>query len=267
MRYALTGDLLIGRIDSTLAASAVNIMSQVRGEDVFSPGCHETIEIDSKVDYYESFNSCSGIELLAFTRAKRRTASLKASFKEATLQSLRAFMNGTDQAADTSSVSVTNHTITPTTGSAALKAGQRYPLGRQNITSLIITANAVPLVAGTSYSLDAPSGVITFLTDVTGPVIATTYSYQNDRGTALFNAPQYDYVVQMANAFNVDGGQKGQFAAYKCKLALDGQFSVTTTEESTINCSGAMQADTSKPNGGLLGQFGFIRGFGFPNAV
>jgi hypothetical protein len=264
MKYAFYGNLQIGEIDTSLAASPTNLFAQVR--KTFNPGCEETLEIDSKSDVFESYNGCTGIELLAFSRTKRRTSSLKASFSDATLQGLRAFMSGTDMAADVSAVTVTSRTLNSATGAAVYALGDYAGLGVMNILALSLTGNAIALVAGTDYELDPVFGTIRWLANITGPVVAASFTYQNPRGTALFNAAQKDYVVMM-NGYNADGGAPGQFAGYKVKLALDGTFALYTTEQSTINCSGAMQADSNKAAGGLLGQLGFIRGFGLPAYV
>ena len=264
MKYAFYGDLQIGEIDLSLAASATNVFAQVR--KTFNPGCQETLELESSQEVHEVYNGCTGQELLAFSRVKKRTSSIKASFSDATLQSLRAWMNGTDMAADGAPVAITNQTLNASTGAAVVTVGDYSQLGRMNITGLTLTGNAVALVAGTDYELNATFGSIRWLRDITGPIVATAYNYQNPRGTALFNAAQKNYVVLM-NGYNADGGVAGQFCAYNVKLALDGSFALYTTEHSTINCSGAMMIDSSKSAGGLLGQLGFIRGFGIPNAA
>lgn len=261
MKLALYGTLTIGEIDSALAASGSNVMAQVRR--AFKPGCQESLTVSSSLEYYKHYSGCTGVLLPDFVRAKKRDAGLKMALSDATLSSLRSFMAGTDMAADTAPVAVTNQTLNAQTGSGAMKAGDVYPLGRMNITSLSLTGNGVALAAGTDYTLDAVHGEITFLVDITGPVVAASYSYQNPRGTALFNAAEKDYVVFM-QGYNADGGQPGQFCGYKCKLSLDGDLELFTTEASLINCTGDMQLDSSKTAGGLLGQFGFIRGFGLP---
>lgn len=264
MKYAFYGDLQIGEIDASLAASSTNLFAQVR--KTFNPGCQETLEIESTQDRHEVYNGCTGVEVLAFSRTKRRTSSLKASFSDATLNGLRAFMLGTDMAADVSPVSVTSRVLNSATGAGVYAIGDYASLGHMNIAALSITANAVALVAGTDYELNALFGTIRWLASITGPVIATSFTYQNPRGTAIFNAAQKDYVI-MLNGYNADGGLPGQFCGYKAKLSLDGSFALYTIENSVINCSGSLQNDSNKTAGGLLGQTGFIRGFGLPNAA
>lgn len=261
MKLAMYGTLAIGEIDSTLTASATNVMAQVRR--MFAPGCQESLTLESSLQKYEHYSACTGVELLDFSRTKRRESNIKMALSDVTLNGLRAWLLGTDMAADVSTVAITNQSLNPASGAAAIKAGDVYPLGRMNITALSLTGNSVALVAGTDYTLNAVHGVITFLVDITGPVVAASYSYQNPRGTALFNAAEKDYVVWM-NGYNADGGQPGQFCGYKVKLALDGALELFTTEASLINCSGSLQLDSSKTAGGALGQFGFIRGFGLP---
>mgnify|MGYP000703983266 CR=1 FL=1 len=264
MKYAFYGNLQFGEIDTALAASSSNLFAQCK--KTFNPGCQETLELESTADVFKSYNGCTGVEQLAFSRAKRRDSALKASFSDATLQGLRAFMSGTDMAADVAAVTVTARTLNSTAGAGAYILGDYASLGVMNILALSITGNAVALVSGTDYELDPVFGIIRWLTSITGPVVATSFTYQNPRGTALFNAAQKDYVVMM-NGYNADGGQPGQFAGYKVKLTLDGSFAIYTTEQSTINCSGDLQIDSNKAAGGLLGQLGFIRGFGLPAYV
>lgn len=264
MRYAFYGNMQIGEIDASLAASPTNLFAQVR--KTFDPGCQATLEIESSIDTFESYNGCTGVELLAFSRTKRRTSSIKATYKDASLQAMRAFFAGTDMAADVSAVTVTSRVLNSATGAGVYALGDYASLGVMNVATLSLTGNAIALVSGTDYVLDPVFGTIRWLTSITGPVVAASFTYQNPRGTALFNAAPKDYVVMM-NGYNADGGVAGQFAGYKVKLALDGSFSLYTNEESELSCSGALQTDSNKSAGGLLGQLGFIRGFGIPNAI
>lgn len=263
MKLALFGALRIGEIDQSLAASSTNVAAQVRRW--FDPGCHESLEIESSLEMYEHYSGCSGEEVLDFQRTKRRTAKLTTGFSQATLQNLRAFMLGKDMAAEASPVTVTNQTLNATSGANANIVGDYLQLGHMNIAALTITGNAIALVAGTDYELNPVTGDIRVLAPITGPVVATTYTHQNPRGTALFTEAQKNYVI-LLNGTNQDGGAQGQFCLYKVTLALSGGLAVTSSEISTMSCEGAVLADYSKTLGGALGQFGFIRGFGIPNA-
>jgi hypothetical protein len=261
MKYAFYGQMKLGEINPLRAASSTNYVTQV--DRFFDPGCHSKLDVNIENDIFESTNSCTGVETIDYIRVKGRKLSASSEFDSATRTNLRAFMQSTDIAADVAAVPVVSQTLNPATGAGAYKAGDITYLGRMNITGLALSGNAIPLVLGTDYEISPIFGKVTFLTDVTGPVVATAYNYQNPASSAILNGAQKDYVLLM-DGYNDDGGAPGQIILYKIRLNLDGSFGFSTTEKSVMSVSLGVQADLSKPFGGVLGQFGQIRGFGIP---
>ncbi|MGL4233173.1 MAG: hypothetical protein ACRDAM_15755 [Casimicrobium sp.] len=261
MKLALYGLLRFGEINTALPASATNFVSQaVR---FFEPQCHSEFTLGISVEKYKSENGCSGINVVDFIRTKKREVTAKATFDEGTHANLRAFVQATTTVADTAAVPVSGYSLNAV-GVGAFAPGDVTYLGRMNITSLAITAvTPASPVAGTHYELDPVFGRIKWLAAITGPVTAN-FSYQNPITSAIMNAPEKDYVA-ILDGYNADGNAPGQVVLYKTKPILSGDLALTTDEKSTMSVDMEVVADTSKAFGGLLGQFGFIRGFGLPD--
>lgn len=259
MKLATYGDIVIGEIDSTLAASATDVRAQVR--KFWSPGCHEEFKLSVSESIYEHESHCTGIGLVDFRRPEKLTVKAALGFSDATAKNFQAFLRGTDMPADLTVTTVTSQTLNATPGASAMVAGDRFWLGRSNITAASFTGNAVALVSGTDYILDLATGVGTVLLPITGPLVATTYGYQNPKGVALFSAAQKNYVIVM-NGKNIDGGAAGSACLYNTTLGLNGDFELTSNKNTIVTLDVGVLLDAAKPASGVLGQIGFIRGFG-----
>ena len=259
MKLAAYGDILIGEINSALAPSATNVVAQV--PKFWSPGCHEKVTLSVSESVYEHESHCTGIGLVDFRRPEKLTVKASLGFSDATMDNFLAFLRGSNMPADTAPVTVTSQVINAATGSASYTAGQKFVLGRINITTASFTGNAVALVSGTDYTLDLATGVGTALVPITGPLVAVSYTYQNPRGISLFSSAQKNYVI-LLNGKNLDGGVAGSAALYNTTLSLNGDFELTTTKATITDIDVGVLLDATKPASGVLGQIGFIRGFG-----
>lgn len=259
MKLAAYGDILIGEIDTTLAASATDVRAQVR--KFWTPGCHEDFKLSVSESIYEHESHCTGIGLVDFRRPEKLTVKATLGFSDATAKNFRAFLRGADMAADVAPVTVTNQTLNAATGASAMVAGDRFWLGRSNIAAASFTGNAVALVSGTDYTLDLATGVGTVLQPITGPLVAASYSYQNPKGVSLFSQAQKNYVIVM-NGKNIDGGVAGSACLYNTTLGLNGDFEISSTKNTIVTLDVGVLLDATKPASGVLGQIGFIRGFG-----
>lgn len=259
MKFATYGDILIGEINPALAVSATDVAAQV--PSFWSPGCHEKFTLNVSESVYEHESHCTGIGLVDFRRPEKLTVKASLGFSDATVKNFQAFLRGKNMPADVSAVTVTSQVLNPTTGAAANIAGDRKWLGRMNIATASFTGNAIALVAGTDYTLDAVNGVITFLQSVTGPIVAASYTYQNPRGVSLFSDAQKNYVI-IVTGKNIDNGVAGSACLYNTTLSLNGDFAINTTQTTITDLDVGVLLDANKPASGVLGQIGFIRGFG-----
>jgi hypothetical protein len=260
-KLALYGDILIGRIDAALPASSSNFTSQVKPGSWWSPGCQESLDLTIESENYEHEVGCSGSLVKDFTRETRLSIGLEMGFTDASAKNFAAFLRAGEVVANATAQTVTNQTLNSLIGASSFKAGDIAVLGHMNITALTIQGDAVALVLNTNYELDPVMGIVRFLVPVTGPVIATTYSYQNPVQYKINSEPQYNYVVLMTGR-NKDGEQPGQVALFNTKHRLNGSLALTTNELSTMSVASDVLIDSTKSAAGQLGQFGIIRGFG-----
>lgn len=259
MKLAAYGDIIIGEINPALAASATNIAAQV--PKWWSPGCHEKFTLSLSESIYEHESNCTGVGQVDFRRPEKLTIKASLGFSDASMNNYRAFLRGNDMPADASPVTVTSQVINATTGVAAYKAGEKFYLGRSNIATASFTGNAIALVAGTDYTLDAVTGIGTALVPITGPLVAASYTYQNPLGVSLFSAAEKKYVI-LINGKNYDNGIAGSAALYSTTLSLNGDFGLTSSQMNITDIDVGVLLDATKPASGVLGQIGFIRGFG-----
>ena len=259
MKLAVYGEILIGEINSTLTPSSTDVRAQV--PTMWSPGCHEKFTMSVSESVYEHESNCTGIGLVDFRRPEKLTVKASLGFSDATLKNYRAFLRGADMAADVSPVTVTSQVINAATGPAIYKAGDRFWLGRMNVATASFTGNAIALVAGTDYTLDPVTGVGTVLASITGPLVAASYTYQNPAGISVFSQAQKNYLI-IVNGKNIDNGIAGSTCLYTTTLSLNGDFAITTPQMNITDLDVGVLLDASKPASGILGQIGFIRGFG-----
>lgn len=161
--------------------------------------------------------------------------------------------------------------VTPVVGktisSATLQVGDRYMLGAENVSSVVIKDSAgspATLVSGTDYELDATTGRLKLLNagSYTGPLTAD-FTPGASKSAKLLTGVKKDFWLSLVGVNTVVTGQpKGVLDLYKVTLALPASLSLIDDERGEYPITGTPLIDSLKSSSGPLGQLGRISGFG-----
>ena len=142
--------------------------------------------------------------------------------------------------------------------------GMLYILEKPNVSSVVITdSSGTPLtLPPAQYSVIAKHGSLMFI-DVTtgGPYVEpflVDYAYDTASITAMFTQPLPERWVRFEGFNTADSNREVVIDLYRVAISPAKELSVITDELLKFELSGQVLADTLKPAGGDLGQFGRI---------
>lgn len=224
-------------------------------------GCADigTASIALKVDQGRHKESCSGQDLDDFVFDKGKEGTFSIGLSEYTPANLLMALNGTEVA-----VAVSPTVVAAETGPDAIEAGDYAQLGgatpHQNITGLVVTTQDSPpgtLVVTTDYTLDAVTGLVKFVTAQPAGV-AFAYSHTDMKGVAMLNAGTLERWVKFTGKNYAQASKDELVDLYRVQFPPTSAFDLLPNDLGILTLAGTILADTNKPVGGSLGQFGFI---------
>lgn len=224
-------------------------------------GCADlgTASIGLTVEQGEHIESCSGQDLVDFTFDKAKKGSFAIGLTEFTPANLLMALNGTAAAAAGAPV-----VVAAEDGPLAMLAGQYAQLGgldpHQNITGLVVTDIGSPggvLTVTTDYTLDAVTGLVKFLVDTDGQV-TFAYSHTDMKSIAMLTQGSLERWVKFTGKNVAQGGLDEIVDLYRVRFPPTTAFDLLPNDLGVLTLNGTIIADTNKPVGGALGQFGII---------
>lgn len=126
---------------------------------------------------------------------------------------------------------------------------------RQNISTLVLTAGATPLVLNTDYTVDLVTGAISFLAASTvvpaGAAVVVTAGYAfaayAGRVEGLMTSPKsYGFVF---TGINMGDGSQVRVEVFKATVSLPKNLAFLEAKHAALTLEGAMLQDTSRPTG------------------
>lgn len=155
-----------------------------------------SLEWAMSVDQQEANESWSGVRGLAATLTTKRSMQVNLTLRQINDDNATLALDG-------STVAVTTGTVT---GEAIgdVAAGNVVALEFAKVSSVVLTDGAAAtLVANTDYTLNADTGVVTFLTAKTG--VTAAYSYAAHSIVTALSKVADDYYVLFDGINSVDG--------------------------------------------------------------
>lgn len=218
--------------------------------------CPDALALNMSANTWTHTNKCGAVDV----EDARGTNSLAASFD-------LTFANMEDKlfalgALGTLNLAGSPGTVTVEHGPDTIAVGDIYFLGGKTrhraITALVVTDTSSPttvLVANTDYTLDAPSGKVTFLTGFTGPP-NFAYGYTDPQSVTLLNAAVKDYFASYEFMNRQAANDPGSLELYKVRFDPATGLDFLSDKEQSMALKGSALADTSRAVDGALGQFG-----------
>jgi hypothetical protein len=221
--------------------------------------CSDTLAIALATTPFSHFNKCGPVDVEDYRGIKDQSGSL--NFTTADVSDL-IFALGV---LGTVNVAGGPGTVTAEALPLNIVAGDDVFLGDLTrhgaITSLVITDDAVPLVLGTDYTLDAPSGKVTFLTSGVGgspgdPWLAA-YGYTDPESVSMFTSPSQEYSMMYEFINKANANKAGRLELYRVRFDPVANLDMQSPELQIMDIKGSVLADLTKSaTDPIYGQFG-----------
>lgn len=209
------------------------------------------LKVSLSVDTIEHQESQSGQRLTDLQLIKTKKGEFACTLEELIQSNLELALYG-------STTAVASGTATDEPVISTAEVGKLYLLGKQNVSSVVISAGGTP-VPDTQYTANEKHGSILFtdLAGVTGAITAS-YSYGAANVTAMFTQPMPERWVRFEGLNTADANREVVIDLYRVAINPAKDLSVISNELMKFELSGQVLADLTKPAAGQLGQFGRI---------
>lgn len=216
--------------------------------------CTDSLSLDLATDSFEHTNKCGPVDVVDYRGAKSQSGTLSLSFADMADYNFALGVLGTVTATG-SPGTVTNEELP-----AAAAIGDVYFLGggvrnrHRAITGLTIDGMAV----NTDFTLDAPSGKVTFLTAYSGsPAPTADYGYTDGASVSLFTAPTQEYFAVYEYINKADANNPGSLELYRVRFDPAQNLDMQSDELQIMQLTGSVLADLTLDVTDLeFGQFG-----------
>ncbi|MGH8572895.1 MAG: hypothetical protein ACREX8_10005 [Gammaproteobacteria bacterium] len=215
------------------------------------------LKVTLTVETLEHQESTSGQRLTDLQLIKTKKGEFACTLEELIAANLSLALYGAtaDQGTGTVSAEALPNPVT---------LGSLYLLAKQNVSSVVIQdSSATPktLPAG-QYTVNAKHGSIVINDKTTGgPYVEpfqVDYAYASASVTAMFTQPLPERWVRFEGLNTADSNREVVVDLYRVAINPAKELSLITDELLKFELSGQVLADTQKPAGGALGQFGRI---------
>lgn len=129
-------------------------------------------------------------------------------------------------------------------------------LPHQNVSAVVLTAGATPLVAGTDYTLDAKNGMIRILpgsTVVAGPgptVVSAAYTYAGFAGDVhAFSTGAQEYTIRLVGINRNDPTAPVIVDVFRVQLDLTKTLNLIDEKHGSLSLGGMILRDATRPSG------------------
>ncbi len=215
------------------------------------------LKVSLSVETLEHQESTSGQRLTDLQLIKTKKGEFACTLEELIATNLALALYGTTLEQGTG-------TVTAEALPNPVTVGSLYLLTKQNVTSVVVkdsTASPKTLPAG-QYTVNAKHGSLVVNDKTTGgPYVEpfkVDYAFDAASVTTLFTQPLPERWVRFEGLNTADGNREVVIDPYRVAINPAKELSVITEELLKFELSGQVLADTLKPAGGELGQFGRI---------
>lgn len=237
--FSFRGKVYLGRRDA-----AGNPMGLTHVGNV--PDC----TLGFSVETFEHQERMSGEDLTDLSLIKGKTGEISITTEELLKDNFTYVLGG--KVKDVTSGSVTDEALC-----TAPQKGKIYLLAHQNVSSVTMKHDS-STVDMNKFRVNELHGSIEFL-DAAGLTGAVTVSYSYGAATSvsIFSETQQDVWFRL-EGLNKIGGDRVVVDLYKVSFAPVESMALINDELGNMPLKGKVLADTSKPAGGEMGQFGRI---------
>lgn len=161
-----------------------------------------------------------------------------------------AFRGDTINFNQDAAVGLTNQAIN---GGVALNFDRWYPLGKKQLSNVVIEQGGPALVLNTDYELNAELGLVKILSTGNGAEAITTWdgdaAYVSDKLVRGLASSSILGRLKYFSATDQVSGPRYELDVHKLELAPEGEVGLISEEFGTFTLKGKAQEDTSKPDG------------------
>ena len=213
--------------------------------------CTDTLSLSLATEAWTHKNKCGPVDVEDARGTKSNSASISLSFAEQK-DSIFAFATlGIVRAAGSP------NTVTDEELPGDLADGDVWFLGGKTrhraITDLVISGMTVT----TDYTLDAASGMVTFIGDQSAsPPPTASYGHTDPQYVSLLQAPVKRYFVSQEFINKQAANDPGSLELYKVQVDPTDNMDMQSEEALISSLKGSCLADLNRDPDELLGQFG-----------
>lgn len=239
------------------------MISQLRGnvylQEILSDGslkaaikiCTDSLDFGLATESWTHINKCGPVDVEDARGTKSNSASVTMVLAEMQDKIFALGVLGTIVAEGTSGTVVSEELP------GDLVDGDFYFLGggtrHRNITGLTITGMTVT----TDYTLDAVSGLVTFIGDQSAsPPPTASYGYTDPQYVSLLTAGQKNYFMSYEFIDKQNANDPGSYEFYKVRFDPADNVGLQGDENQSMTFKGSALADTARAVDSVLGQFG-----------
>ncbi len=215
------------------------------------------LKVALSVETLEHQESSSGQRLTDLQLIKTKKGEFSCTLEELIASNLELALYGTTR-------TQTSGTVSDEALPNPVTVGSLYLLARQNVSAVEIRdASVTPkTLPAEQYSLNAKHGSLVIQDKTSGgPYIepfSIDYAYGAAQTTSLFTQPLPERWVRFEGLNTADSNREVVIDLYRVAINPAKELSLITDELLKFELSGQVLADTLKPAGGELGQFGRI---------
>jgi len=234
-------------------------LQEINADETLGPAiklCTDSLAIALATESWTHINKCAAVDVEDARGIKSQSATVTLALADMADRKLALGIFGTVNTAGSPG------TVTAEFGPENCVAGDYYFLGGKTrhraITSLVVTDDstspATSLSLNTNYTLDAASGLVTFVTAVTAPKFA--YGYTDPAYVSIFTAAQKEYMLSYEFINKQESNDAGSLELYKVRFDPAANLDFQSEENQSMALTGSALADTERDADTELGQFG-----------
>lgn len=211
-------------------------------------GNSPSLQLQLQTETTDKMESYSGNRNQIGRLDRGKTATISMTLDEWTPENLAMGFYGEQ-------VSIATGTVTDEALPTSLKAGDVVRLANPFASSIVLEANATPLVEGTDYRIESGNAsLIEILADQVDPVTAD-YEYAAANAVTMFTTrPKERWLL--LDGINTENDERVILELYRCKFNPFGQIDLITDEYGNLPIEGSVLFDPINAPNSNLGGFG-----------
>lgn len=249
LRFQGRGNVYLTELDADLA--------QTHNTIVF---CTDTLVVTPTVQTFSHINKCGAVDVEDARGIQSQSVAIQITCADVEDKKFAVGVFGIVNAAEASPSAVVAEVLP-----SAIIAGDFYFLGGKTrhraVTAVVITDSASPaatLTANTNYTVDAASGLVTFVnvTGFTQPFLAD-YSHTDPASVSMMTGGQKEYFFNYELMNRQAANAPGSLELFRVRFDPSANLDFQSSELQSMDLKGSCLADTTRlSTDTVLGQFG-----------